>query len=94
MAVDVAAARRVFTRKEYHRMGEAGILEPTDRVELIRGEILQMSPIGRRHVAFVNNFNQLLAAEGHRDVSRVTGAATIALQAFPDVTLATGEAFA
>ena len=60
MAVEVAPVRRKFTREEYHRMGEAGILKPADRVELIRGEIVEMSPIGRRHVAFVDNLNQLL----------------------------------
>jgi hypothetical protein len=60
MAVEVAAARRRFTREEYHRMGEVGILKPTDRVELIRGEIVEMSPIGRRHYAFVNNLSRLL----------------------------------
>jgi Uma2 family endonuclease len=60
MAVEVAAARRLFTREEYHRMGEVGILKATDRVELIRGEIVEMSPIGRRHYAFVNNLTRLL----------------------------------
>jgi Uma2 family endonuclease len=60
MAVEVDQARRLFTREEYRQMAEAGILKPTERVELIRGEIIQMSPPGRRHVAFVDNLTQLL----------------------------------
>jgi Uma2 family endonuclease len=73
MAVEVAAARRLFTREEYHRMGEAGILKPTDRVELIRGEIVEMSPIGRRHYAFVNNLSHLL-------IMGLAGRAIVAVQ--------------
>ena len=67
MAVEVAATRRRFTRAEYYRMAEVGILGEDDRVELIRGEIVEMSPIGRRHRAFVGNLNQLLAVRlaGH-----------------------------
>ena len=61
MAVEVAAARRLFTRGEYHRMAEVGILTRSDRVELIRGEIITMSPQGRRHRAFIDNLNHLLA---------------------------------
>ncbi len=71
MAVDVGVACRLFTRDEYHRMAEVGILKPNDRVELIRGEIVEMSPTGRRQVAFVNNLTQLLVLRlaGHAIVS-------------------------
>ena len=60
MAVEVATARRLFKREEYHRMGEVGILKQSDRVELIHGEIVEMSPIGRLHRAFVINLTRLL----------------------------------
>ena len=60
MAIELAAARRLFNREQYHRMGEVGILKRDDHVELIRGEIVEMSPMGPRHYAFVNNLNRLL----------------------------------
>ena len=47
-------AKKLFTVEEYHRMGEAGILHEDDRVELIDGEILHMSPIGDHHIGCVN----------------------------------------
>lgn len=48
-----------FTVEQFHRMGEVGILHEDDRVELIDGEIVTMSPIGLRHRQIVNNLNEL-----------------------------------
>jgi len=42
-----------FTVAEYYQMGEAGILDEDDRVELIDGEIIEMSPMGSPHAARV-----------------------------------------
>jgi Uma2 family endonuclease len=51
--------KKLFTVEEYYRMVDAGILKPRDRVELIEGEIVEMSPIGNRHVACVSRTNHL-----------------------------------
>lgn len=43
-------------------MGETGIIGPDERVELIDGEILEMSPIGKEHAVTVRRINRLLHA--------------------------------
>ena len=43
MAIEVS--RRAFTVEEFYTMAEAGILARDERLELIDGEIIEMSPI-------------------------------------------------
>lgn len=49
-----APSRHLITVDAFHRMGETGILGSADRVELIDGEIIDMSPIGALHAAIVD----------------------------------------
>jgi Uma2 family endonuclease len=59
MAVDIQ--KRFFTCAEYETMLVAGILSEDDRVELIEGEILQMSPIGSPHAGCVKRTNAIFS---------------------------------
>jgi Uma2 family endonuclease len=50
-----------FTTKEYYRMAETGLLRPDARVELLDGQIIDMSPIGPLHSGLVNRLTHLFA---------------------------------
>jgi len=45
-------ARR-FSVDEYDRMGRAGVFHEDDRMELLDGQIVEMSPIGPGHAGCV-----------------------------------------
>ena len=52
-------ARR-FSVDEYYRMGRAGVFHEDDRVELLDGQIVEMSPIGPGHAGCVRALTSLL----------------------------------
>jgi Uma2 family endonuclease len=67
-----APARRLFTVEDYHRMGDAGIFSDGERVELIDGVIVAMTPIGSPHAGRVKRLNALLTARlGRRAIVQV-----------------------
>jgi Uma2 family endonuclease len=66
--MSVPLKRHYFTAAEYYRMADAGILTADDRVELIEGEIIEMSPIGKRHASCVDRIvNVVLRRHAGRD---------------------------
>ena len=56
----VAIPRHRFTVDDFARLGEAGIFTEHDRVELIDGEIRDMTPIGQPHAWIVNRLTRRL----------------------------------
>ena len=55
-----------FSVEEFHKLWEVGIFQREDRVELLDGEIIVMSPIGIRHVQAVNWINECLVEQARR----------------------------
>jgi Uma2 family endonuclease len=90
MATEVQRTRRLFSADEYARMVAAGILGRGDRVELIEGEIVEMSPIGHRHMAVVANLLRILVTRvGDRAVVSPPASLKLSTRSMPepDVTL-------
>src|SRR5262245_10768342 len=65
--------RRLLTPDEDHQMIEAGVVSEDERIELIRGELIEMSPIGKRHARCVRWLN-------HAFISRLASRAQVDVQ--------------
>ena len=52
-----------WTVAEYHQMADTGLLDTSDRVELIEGEMIDMAPIGSRHAYLVDKLVQALTRD-------------------------------
>jgi len=52
--------RHIFTVDEWHRMGDAGLFGDSARMELLDGEVIEMSPIGSPHASCVARLTLLL----------------------------------
>jgi Uma2 family endonuclease len=69
---------RQITVAEYHRLGEAGIVGPGERVELLDGQLIKMPPIGPPHdytvACLTHYFHKRF---GDRAFIKVQGAVTL-----------------
>src|ERR1700709_315257 len=59
MAVPIQ--KQFLTIEEFERAWDDGAFPPDARLELIRGEVIEMSPIGHRHIACVVQLVTLLS---------------------------------
>ncbi len=67
----VALTRKRFTIEDYHRLGELGFFEETERVELIRGEIITMPTKKTPHsVCNTRLVSQLITMLGEKAIIR------------------------
>jgi Uma2 family endonuclease len=72
--MSVAGSKKRFTADDYQRMGQAGILRRADRVELIDGEMIAMTPTGPRHCASVDRATRAFVTKaGDSAIVRVQG---------------------
>lgn len=90
--MNVATPKR-FTINEYHRLIELGFLTEGDRIELIRGELVQMTAKGTQHTVCCSILcRQLDRLLGDRAVIRGQDPITLPNQSEPepDVVIARG----
>lgn len=79
-----------FNVNEYYRMAEVGILSADDRVELLEGQIVAMSPIGNRHAGHLDRIADLLSPlVRHQAILRMQGPVRLSYRSEPqpDLTL-------
>lgn len=87
--MSVSVSRRLFKTKEFRDMIEAGVFQEDDRLELVDGEIVEMSPIGNRHASCVRRLIRLLRGVGDRALLDVQNPLGISNENdfYPDVVL-------
>jgi len=65
--------RHRLTLQEYHRMREAGVFNEDAGIELIEGQIIDMTPVGSEHAGIVKQLNEVFSAA-------LSGKAIVAVQ--------------
>jgi Uma2 family endonuclease len=87
--------RRLWTRDEYHRLGELGLIGPREHVELLNGEIFnKMSPQGTPHTLATLRTERTLAKafpEGAHIRSQMPVVMNNGSELEPDVVVVRGD---
>jgi Uma2 family endonuclease len=88
----VTIPRRRFTREEYYLLGAMGFFRG-ERVELIEGDIIQMSPVSAEHVTCVHRMFQWLLQVFHDATVRMQSPLNLGdSEPEPDIAVVPGKA--
>lgn len=81
--------RHRLSLEDYHRMAQTGILREDQRVELIEGEIIDMTPIGSWHAGIVAQLSLCRepTPDGYRQMTTPDDMTAISPLCFPDMRL-------
>ncbi|MEM7367705.1 MAG: Uma2 family endonuclease [Bacteroidota bacterium] len=80
----MALIRRKFTVADYHTMIKVGILHEDERVELIRGNMICMSPKGSKHSACISRIQEALVSLGKEILTRYQEPITLSDHSEPE----------
>lgn len=93
---DKGIRRRLWTREEYHRAADLGLLRPEERLELLDGEIIQKMAPGGPHAAVVSRTGRILAevfGAGHHVRTQQPLILSNRSEPEPDLVVAAGQEF-
>jgi Uma2 family endonuclease len=78
------SVRKLFTADDVVKMAEAGLFSEEERIELIDGEILEMTPVGDRHAGCVNRANAFMVeAFGRKAIVSIQNALRLNIYNMP-----------
>ncbi|MBF2056935.1 MAG: Uma2 family endonuclease [Cyanobacterium sp. T60_A2020_053] len=66
--ITITPSKRKFDLEEYHSLINVGIFHEDSNIELINGELFEMSPVGFRHASCVKKLNYLFAQKLPKEV--------------------------
>jgi Uma2 family endonuclease len=92
--MSVQLQKHYFNVDEYYRMTQAGIFSEDDRIELIEGEVVEMSPIGSSHQGCVDQLSSVFMERiGRAAIVRVQGPVHIDEYSEPQPDISLAEIF-
>jgi Uma2 family endonuclease len=66
-AKDRKHGKLLFSAEDYHRLGQTGLFQEDDPIELLNGEIIIMSPIGTPHASMVHRLITILGGRAGKE---------------------------